>query len=96
MALIKQTFLDDLQYTFRQQGVITVTGIYDGVDGQITFEFSDDDVISGSFKYDSVTAGLDSVTGFKELLFRVGGVIIQDYNSKFPKDNDYFLAAVTE
>jgi hypothetical protein len=96
MAAIKQKFLDDLQYTFREQGVTSVTGTYDGVDGQLTYNFSDGDIISHAFKYDSVTAGLDSVSGFRELLFRVGGVIIQDYNSKFPKDTDYFIAAVTE
>lgn len=94
--LIKQDFLDQLGATFYTQGVRQVDGVYDGVNGTITFHFLDGDVKSCDFEYDSELAGLDSVTGFKELLFTTGGVIIQDYNSKFPKDNDRFIAAVTE
>jgi hypothetical protein len=96
MMLVKQDFLDQLKDTFWTQGVRQVDGTYDGVNGVITFHFLDGDVVSCPFEYDSVTAGLDSVSGFKELLFRTGGVIIQDYNTKFPHDNDRFTAAVTE
>lgn len=88
--------MDNLQYCFREQGVISVTGVYDGQLGVLTFHFLDTDVKSCAFSYDSVVAGLDSVSGFKELLFDTGGVIIQDYNSKFPNDNTRFLDAVTE
>lgn len=93
---VKQEFLDQLVDTFWTQGVRVVDGVYDGLDGNLTFHFLDGDVVSCPFEYDSITAGLDSVSGFKELLFRTGGVIIQDYNTKFPHDNDRFIAAVTK
>lgn len=94
--LIKEEILLQLKNTFYSQGVRDVTGTYDGINGEITFHFLDTDILTCPFEYDSVGAGLDSVTGFKEMLFRVGGVIIQDYNSKFPKENDKFIEAVTE
>lgn len=93
---IKQEFLDQLGATFWTQGVRQVDGIYDGIAGTITFHFLDGDVLTGMFEYDALLAGLDSVSGFKELLFVTGGTIIQRYNSKFPKDMDYFINAVTE
>lgn len=96
MAQIKQLFLDNLKEAHKAHGISSVTGVYDGLDGVLTINFSDGDTVSCPFQYDSITAGLDSVSGFRELLFDVSGIIIQDYNAKYPHDNDYFMQAVTE
>jgi hypothetical protein len=94
--LIKADFLYQIKETFYTQGVRVVEGVYDGIDGTLTFHFLDGDVLSCPFEYDSEISGLDSVTGFKERLFVTGGIIIQDYNTKFPNNNDRFMDAVTE
>lgn len=103
--LIKKAILDQVKGTFATQGVLTVDGTYDGTNGMLTFHFRDTvtagvttpgDVISCPFTWDAKNMSLDSVTGFKELLMRAGGVIIQEYNSKFPTDHTKFIQAVTE
>lgn len=97
MAAIKQEILDNIKIIFAPNGIDSVEGEYDYPTGQLTFNFSDGDVVSRAFTYKGDGKDSYSVSGFKTLLSEVGGQIIQLYNVKFQPDHlAEFMAEVTE
>ncbi len=93
MANIKASICNGIRDALHNQGVLTVTGIYDGAVGNLVVNWSDDS-LNADFKFPY--AGKDK-QNFAEFLLNVSGTLVAEYNTRYTQSQfDAFMAEVTE
>lgn len=89
---ISSELLDNLRDVFKNQRFDTLTGTYDGVNGEITMSFPEGDTEVQSFTY----TGVEYVE-FKEYLFVSAGECVKRHNANYyALDRTAFIESVTE
>jgi len=93
MANIKTSICIGIRDALWNQGVLTVTGTYDGAVGNLVLDWTDDS-LNADFKYPY--AGKDK-QNFSEFLLNTAGTLVAQYNTRYTQSQfDAFMEQVTE